>query len=369
MLLKPGKYFMRGNDAAAEGALLAGCRFYSGYPITPSTELMEKMSQRMPEVGGTFIQMEDELSGIAAAIGASWAGKKAMTATSGPGISLMQENIGFAIMTETPLVIVDSQRGGPSTGQPTVAAHGDVMSVHHGTHGDYETLALAPNSVQEFFESTIKAFNLSEMLRMPVFVMADAELSHIMETLTVPDDINIVDRKKHPEGVVIEKPFEPDEDLIPPFPVFGNNNMAHVTGLTHDERGYPDTISAESQERLVNRLIDKVHRHHDAVNDVEIINPDADIIVVAYGILSRAVYPLTSKVGLFRPKTLWPFPEKEFLEVAKDKKHILVIEMNAGQYVREVERYVDRDRVKFKGYLGGKIPTPHELNELIERWF
>ena len=263
----PGNYFMQGNEACAEAALAAGCRFYAGYPITPSTEIMELMARRLPELGGVFVQMEDEIASIAAAIGASWTGRKAMTATSGPGFSLMQENIGYAAMTETPVVIVDSQRGGPATGQPTMVAQGDVMQARFGAHGDYEIIVLAPGTPQEMFDLTLHAFNLSEEYRTPVIVLADAETSH-MRGKVVVEGLRIIDRKTFPEGHVAE-PFRADEALVPQFPVFGRKHRVHVTGLTHDTRGYPIGTDPAVHAALVNRITGKIANNREKIGQVK----------------------------------------------------------------------------------------------------
>ncbi len=356
-MLKPGRYFLSGNIAAAEAALLAGCRFYAGYPITPSSELMEHMAHRMEEEGGVFIQMEDELSAIAAAIGAAWTGKKSMTATSGPGFSLMQENIGYAAMTETPVVIIDVMRGGPSTGQPTVVAQGDVMQSRFGSHGDYETIVLAPNSVQELFDLTIRAFNLAAIFRNPVIVLSDAELAHMVEKIVVPEKIDIVNYN------------EVEIDLVPSFVPVGYGFHVAVTGLTHNFKGYPITNDVKVHRELVTRLVNKIRKHEEMISDAEIINPDAETIVVSYGISSRAVYPLlkNKNVGLFRPRTLWPFPESKFKNIVKDKR-IIVLEMNLRGYAMEVERvgrkYGARD-FETINIIGGEIPQPKHIEEVL----
>ncbi len=369
--IKPGRYFLSGNIASAEAAILAGCRFYAGYPITPSSDLMEHLARRFPQVGGTLVQMEDEIGSIAAAIGASWTGVKAMTATSGPGLSLMAENIGFAAMTETPLVIVDVMRGGPSTGQPTIASQGDVMQARWGSHGDYEIIALSPNSVQEYFDLTIKAFNLAEEYRVPVLVLSDAEIAHMVESMVVPEEVEVVNRKTYPEGERILRPFEAETDVgVPPFPVFGRGNKVHVTGLTHDERGYPDTVSPDTHARLVWRLVNKIRKNADKIADVEIINPDSDVLIVSYGIASRSVYAAvkSGRAGLFRPRVLWPFPERRFGEVAGGKQ-VVVVEMNTGQYFYEVERLALKygaEGVHLMPRLGGAHPRPSEVMEFLD---
>jgi len=368
-MLKPGRHFLNGNVVVAEAALKAGCKFYAGYPITPSSEVMEQLSTRMEEEGGVFIQMEDEIASISAIIGASWIGKKSMTATSGPGLSLMQENLGYAVMTETPIVIVDSQRGGPSTGQPTLAANGDIMQVRWGSHGDYKIIALAPNSIQETFDLTIEAFNLSEKYRVPVVLLIDAELSHMRESFIVREDIELIERKTHEQKEVSE-PFKPEKDLIPRFPEFGHGHNVHVTGLTHDEKGYPKTVDGEIQDILVRRLVNKIANNEAQISSNEIINPDAEKIIVAYGTLSRAVYPfLNDEIGLFRPKTIWPFPKTEFSKVVKGKE-IFVMEMNLGQYYCEVERYARRygcTDIHLYSYIKGGVPNLDDVKSALKK--
>ena len=343
-LLK-GAHFLNGDVACAEGAIAAGCRFFAGYPITPATEIAEHLSQRMPEIGGIYIQMEDEIGSMAAIIGASYTGLKAMTATSGPGFSLMQENIGLAVMTEAPCVIVDVMRGGPSTGQPTLPGQQDVMQAKWGSHGDYEIIALAPSSVQEMFDLTVEAFNLSETYRVPTILLADEIVAHMWEKVVIQstEKMKIVNRKK--PNVTPEKymPFMPDDDLVPPMACFGEGFSFHASGLTHDEHGYPQTQSSEVQQRLVKRLCDKIRKNADKIIRVEeVMLEDADVVVVAYGIVARAALSAVRKAraegikaGLLRLITLWPFPEKHVGKIAKKAKAIVVAEMNCGQLVRE----------------------------------
>jgi len=372
-----GAHFMSGDIACAEGALCAGCRFFAGYPITPATEIAEHLSERMPDFGGIYIQMEDEIASIAAVIGASYAGLKAMTATSGPGFSLMQENIGLAVMTETPCVIVDVMRGGPSTGQPTLPGQQDVMQVKWGSHGDYSIIALAPSSVQEMFDLAIEAFNLSETYRVPAFVMADEIVAHMWEKVVIPhaSKIKIVSREKPHIAPDKYKPFAPDGSLIPPMACFGEGYRFHATGLTHDERGYPKTQDSEVQSRLVRRLCEKISKNADRIIKVEgIMLGDADVVVVAYGIVARAALSAVRKArefgikaGLLRLVTLWPFAEKHVAEVAKQAKSIVVPEMNCGQIVREVERAAKKTPVAFLSKLGEDPHTPQEILELMRR--
>jgi len=372
-----GAHFLNGDIACAEGAIAAGCRFFAGYPITPATEIAEHLSQRMPEFGGIYIQMEDEIASMAAVIGASYSGLKAMTATSGPGFSLMQENIGLACMTEAPCVIVDVMRGGPSTGQPTMPGQQDVMQAKWGSHGDYGIIALTPSSVQEMFDLTVEAFNLSETYRVPTLLMGDEIVGHMWEKVVIPppDKIGIVNRKK--PSVPREKylPFKPDENLVPPMACFGEGFRFHATGLTHDEHGYPRTSSSEVQSQLVHRLVDKVQKNADDIIRVEeVMLEDADVVVVAYGIVARAALSAIRrarekgiKAGLLRLITLWPFPEKQVAKVAESAKAIVVPEMNCGQMVREVERAAKETPVAFFSKLGEDPPTPMEILEVIRR--
>jgi len=376
-LILEGSHFMNGDVACAEGAIAAGCRFFAGYPITPATEIAEHLAQRMPEVGGIYVQMEDEIASIAAVIGASYAGLKAMTATSGPGFSLMQENIGLAVMTEAPCVIVDVMRGGPSTGQPTLPGQQDVMQAKWGSHGDYEIIALAPSSVQEMFDLTIEAFNLSETYRVPAILLADEVVGHMWEKVVIPpaEKIKIVNRKKANVPPEAYAPFMPDNDLVPPMACFGEGYSFHATGLTHDEHGYPQTSSSEAQQKLVQRLCDKIRKNADKIIRVEeVMLDDADVVVVAYGIVARAALSAVRKArekgikaGLLRPITLWPFPEKHVAKIAKQAKAIVVPEMNCGQLVREVERAAKETPVAFLSKLGEEPHTPMEIFEVIRR--
>ena len=372
-----GQHFMSGNDACAEGAIAAGCRFFAGYPITPASELAERMARRLPQVGGVYIQMEDELASMAAILGASYAGVKSMTATSGPGFSLMMENIGLAVMTEAPCVIVDVMRGGPSTGQPTKPGQQDVMQAKWGSHGDYEIIALAPSSVQEMFDFTIEAFNLSETYRVPTFVLGDAIIAHMRERVTIPsaDDIKIVNRKKPKNPPSEYAPFKPDDDLVPPMASFGEGYRFYATGLTHDERGYPQTDSALVQQKLVQRLCDKIRRNAEKIVKVEeLLLEDAEVIVVAYGIVFRSALSAVRmarsqgiKAGLLRLVTLWPFPDKQVSDIAQKAKALVVPEMNYGQLVREVERAAKGTPVVFLPKLGEEPHKPMEILEALRR--
>ncbi|MEM2420091.1 MAG: 2-oxoacid:acceptor oxidoreductase subunit alpha [Candidatus Bathyarchaeia archaeon] len=372
-----GVHFMSGDVACAEGAIAAGCRFFAGYPITPATEIAEHIAARMPKVGGIYIQMEDEIASIAAVIGASYAGLKAMTATSGPGFSLMQENIGLAVMTEAPCVIVDVMRGGPSTGQPTLPGQQDVMQAKWGSHGDYEIIALSPSSVQEMFDLTIEAFNLAEMYRVPTLLMADEVVAHMWEKVVIPpaEEIKIVNRKKPNTPPGNYAPFMPDNDLVPPMACFGEGYRFHATGLTHDEHGYPRTQDSDVQMRLVKRLCDKIRKNADKIVRVEeVMIDDAEVVVVAYGIVARAALSAVKKAreqgikaGLVRLITLWPFPEKHVARAAEKAKAIIVPEMNCGQMVREVERAAKTTPAYHLPKLGEEPHTPLEILEAIRR--
>jgi len=375
--LLTGAYFMNGDIACAEGAIAAGCRFFAGYPITPATEIAEHLSERMPEFGGIYIQMEDEIASIAAVIGASYAGLKAMTATSGPGFSLMQENIGLAVMTETPCVIVDIMRGGPSTGQPTLPGQQDVMQAKWGSHGDYGIIALAPSSVQEMFDLTVEAFALSEIYRLPVLLMGDEVVGHMWEKVVIPPaaQIKIVNRKKPHQTPDKYAPFMPDDDLVPPMACFGEGYHFHATGLTHNEQGLPKTQSSEVQSKLVRRLCDKINMNADKIiRYEEVLLGDADVVVVAYGIVARAALSAVRKAreagikaGLLRLVTLWPFPESRVARATEHAKAVVVPEMNCGQMVREVERVAKTVPVSSLSKLGEDPHTPKEILEVIKR--
>jgi len=338
--------FTMGDIACAEGALSAGCKYFGGYPITPATEIAEWMSIRMPQIGGAYVQYEDEIAAITSVIGASWTGVKSMTATSGPGVSLMLEAVGLAVMTETPLVLVNIMRGGPSTGQPTRGQQGDIMQAKWGSHGDYQIIALTPASVQEMFDQTIQAFNLSEKYRTPVFVLADETVGHMRERLVIPDEKDLkIDYRKtptvDPEDYL---PFKADDDLVPPMAVFGSKYQFYATGLTHDERGYPSD-KENVQIELVNRLQNKILHNADKIIDVERIElDDAKIGVIAYGTPSRSAKKAIKdarkegiKAGLLRLKTVWPFPEKQVAQLASEVDHIIVAEQHLGQVYHMVK--------------------------------
>jgi 2-oxoglutarate ferredoxin oxidoreductase subunit alpha len=343
-----GSHYLDGDKACAEGAIAAGCRFVAGYPITPSTEVAERIAERFPFVGGFFIQMEDEIASMAAILGASWTGKKSLTVTSGPGFSLMMENIGLGTMLETPCVLVNVQRGGPSTGLPTLPGQADIMQARWGSHGDYEIIAVCPNSPQECFDLTITAFNLAERYRVPVFVMMDECVGHMTEKVVIPhaEDIEIVNRKFTENKPGEYMPYAYGEDLIPEMVKAGDGYFFHVTGLTHDEKGYP-VMNWETQEKCVHHLLDKINTHADEIILLEEENiKNAEIIVISYGITSRvalrgiqiAEEKGIKNIGRIRLKTIWPFPEKHIRALASQVKAFVVPEMNYGQLVLEVER-------------------------------
>jgi len=329
------------------------------------------MSRRLPEVGGVYLQMEDEIASMAAVIGASYGGVKSMTATSGPGFSLMQENIGLAAMTETPCVVVDVMRAGPSTGQPTKTSQQDVMQAKWGSHGDYEVIALAPSSVQEMFDLTVEAFNLSETYRCPAFVMTDEIVGHLMERLAIPspDRIPVVHRKQPTTAPPDYLPFRSGKDLVPEMATFGAGYRFYATGLTHDETGHPQTDSPEEHTKLVQRLCDKIRKNTDKITKVErVFLDDADVCIIAYGSVARSALSAVVegrekgiRIGLLRLVTLWPFPDEVVEQVGEEVKRILVPEMNYGQLVREVERCAGRHKVTFLPKLGDALHTPHEI--------
>lgn len=357
---------MQGNEACAEGALAAGCTFFAGYPITPSTEVAEHMAARMPKTGGCFIQMEDEIASMAAIIGGAWTGARSMSATSGPGFSLMMENIGYAVMSETPCVLVCVQRGGPSTGQPTMAAQGDMMQARYGSHGDYSIIALAPSTVQECFELTATAFNLADRFRCPVFVMADEAIGHMRERIVIPDQVPIIRAKPLGEGRL---PFDPDEDMIPGFAPFGTGRKVSVTGLTHNEKGYPDSTSQVRHDQLVKRLINKIEFSRHDIADYEIVNADAEYVFVCYGAPVRTVQEVVDRAcvpdtGYLQLRIVWPFPEG-LLNRFPNVKAFIVPEMNLGMISREIERHVCVP-VFSAGKIGGELHTPDELIAIVE---
>lgn len=366
-------HFWQGNEACAEAAIVAGCRFFAGYPITPASEIAEHLAKKLPKIGGIAIQMEDELASIGAVVGASWAGAKPMTATSGPGFSLMQETIGYAFMTETPCVIVDVQRLGPSTGQATKCGQGDVMQARWGTHGDYSAIALSPNSAQEMFELTIKAFNLAEKYRTPVILLADEEIAHMREQVTIPSlaDIEIVNRRKPKPG---ETAFFGLEE-VPPMPAVGEGYNVAVTGSTHNEYGIRFTADPNVHKRLVERLNSKIQNHADELAEAETHNiDDCQIGIISFGCTSRAIYEAVENaeakgvtVGYARLKTIWPFPEKIVKKLAKTAEKIIVPEMNLKQLYYEVQRVTNgsSEIIALNKIGGGELITPEELTAKI----
>ena len=362
---------MDGDHACCEGALAAGCRFVAGYPITPSTEVVERFSQRIPLVGGVFIQMEDELASSIALQGAVWAGKKAMTVTSGPGFSLMMEHIGLAAMTECPCVFVNVQRGGPSTGLPTLPGQADMMQARWGSHGDYEIIALSPDSPQECFDFMIDAFNLSEEYRVPVMFMMDECVGHMMERVVIPtaDKIEVTERKwtKKKPGEYL--PFEPEFGDIPGMVKAGDGYRIHVTGLTHDYKGYP-VMNADCQEQLVHRLVDKINKKEPQIRKVEFIDvDDADVVVISYGITSRVAFEGIKlarqqgiKVGMLRLVVVWPFPEPVIRDLTAKGKALVMAEMNYGQIYYEVDRCAQgKVPVILAGHGGGTVHNAEDI--------
>ncbi len=378
-ILITGEHYITGDVACAEGALAAGCRFFGGYPITPATEIAEHMSERLPGVGGTFIQMEDEIAAISSVLGASWAGVKSMTATSGPGFSLMMENIGLGICTETPCVVVDVQRGGPSTGLPTQGAQADMMQARWGSHGDYEIIALAPSSPQDMFYQTITAFNLSETYRLPVLIMSDEMIGHMSEKVIIPRSKDITIRSRpRPKGRKDRfKLFEPGPNGVAPMPSAGEGFNVHVSGLTHDERGYP-ALTVEGQEEMMARLTNKILRNLDDIIQTEkYYLDDAEIVVVSYGVSARTsmaavdmARELGIKAGLLRLVTVWPFPADQIRKLAERVKGFVTVEINLGQIHLEVERAACGRAPSFLvGHPGGTIISPDRVLKILKEAF
>ncbi|NIM94261.1 MAG: 2-oxoacid:acceptor oxidoreductase subunit alpha [Anaerolineales bacterium] len=371
-----GKHFMHGDHACAEGAIAAGCRFFAGYPITPSTEIAEKLARRLPELQGVFIQMEDELGSIAAVLGASAAGARAMTATSGPGFSLMMENLGLAVMMELPCVLVNVQRGSPSTGLPTLPGQSDIMQAKWGSHGDYGIVAYSPWSPQETFELTIHAFNVAERYRLPVILLTDEVVGHMVERVIIPpaDQIALWERKR-PSTPPSEnfKPFEvTDDDLVPPIAHAGEGYRIHYTGLTHDEQGYP-AMSADAHQSLVTRLVDKVKRNEDELIRTEDAFMDgARIIVISFGSTARSARRAAKDArsmgipaGFLRMVSIWPFPEEHIRKLAEHADAFIVAEMNLGQMVKEVERVVHQPVIGVH-HAGGVMIPPDPILDVIK---
>ncbi len=366
-----GHYYFSGNEAVAEGAIAAGCRYYAGYPITPSSDIMERISVRFKDLHGVFMQMEDEIASICSVIGAVWAGAKAMTATSGPGFSLMQEGIGYAALTETPLVIVDIQRAGPGTGQATRVASGDLMQARWGSHGDYYIIALSPWSVQEMYDQTIHAFNLAEQYRVPVFIMGEEAIGHLRERIEVKATLTVFNRKKR-KGA---PPFGTNQDDgIPPMPSFGDGEKLLVTGSTHNETGIRKTDDPDVHSRLVNRINKKILNNRDKIIQTESHHlKDAEVIVVSYGFTARsalfAVEQLREegkKVGLVRLKTIWPFADEIIHDIGRRVKTIFVPEMNRGQIIGEVMKYAPCEVIPYN-QTNGEIIHPHRIINEVRR--
>ncbi|MGB3342000.1 MAG: 2-oxoacid:acceptor oxidoreductase subunit alpha [bacterium] len=363
-----------GNEACAEAAIVAGMRFFGGYPITPSSEIAEVLARRLPQVGGVFVQMEDELASMAAIIGASLAGVKSMTATSGPGFSLMQENIGYASMTEVPCVIVNVQRGGPSTGLPTLPAQADVMQARWGTHGDHPIITVAPSTVGETYDWTIKAFNLSEQYRVPVIILLDEIIGHINEKMIVPDPktVTILDRQRSTEAPDTYLPYQQTDSDIPLFADFGTGYRYNVTGLSHDETGFP-TNDPQKIKELYCRLNRKIDRYRKQIIEYKTeYLEDAEICIVAFGSSARSAYRAVRiarqqgiKAGMFQLFVLWPFPYDVLAELATQVKKFIVPEMNLGQIAHEVSCATRGDVIKVNRVDGGLI-TPGEILERIK---
>jgi 2-oxoglutarate ferredoxin oxidoreductase subunit alpha len=355
-----------GNHACALGAVAAGCRFFAGYPITPSSEIAERLSRRLPEVGGVFVQMEDEIGSMAAVIGASMGGVKAMTATSGPGFSLKQENLGYAAGAEIPCVIVNVMRGGPSTGMPTRPSQADVMQARWGSHGDYPIIVLAPASVAEIYSETNRAFELAEKCRSPVVLLYDQVIAQLSETVALNGAANNIERTWASGPCADFKPYGGDD--IPAMAKPGDGYRVHTTGLTHSESGFP-TQNPEAVTRNLSRLLTKLDRHRDLIDSWETVaSDDADVVIVAIGISARAARRAVEmcrgqglKVGLFRPITLWPFPEEALREAAAGTRAVLVPEMNNGQLRLEVERVLSDLPVEGLHLFSGEAITPSDI--------
>ena len=367
---------VQGNEACVRGAIRAGCRFFAGYPITPATEIAEVMSRELPRHRGIFVQMEDEIASLSAVIGASWGGFKACTATSGPGFSLMQEAIGYAAETETPCVIIDVMRGGPSTGQPTKSAQQDVMQAKYGSHGDYEIIALCPSSVQEAFDLTVKAFNLSERFRVPVILLTDEIVGHTREKLRIPAAVEVTHRQRPAAARENFKPYRPlPSGLLDGMPAFGQGYNLLVDGQLHDEAGNRAGHDPEISRRLMERLCRKITDHAEELADVErFFTEDATCLVIAYGSVARPALAAVKmarqaglKAGLLKLRVIWPFPDQVVRTAARAVEKIIVPEMNIGKMVREVERLTGADQaIASLPKLGGNLHTPDEILAAIK---
>lgn len=369
------KTFASGNMAIAEGAITAGLKFFAGYPITPSSEILEYLADRLPSLGGVVVQFEDEIASIMAAIGASWAGAKSMTATSGPGFSLMAEALGLAVITETPIVIVNVMRAGPSTGVPTKTSQSDVFQARWASHGDYIIPVFAPWSVQEAYDLTVKAFNVAEKLRTPVVLLSDAIIAHTWEPLTIyePGEIEVVNRKM-PSKVTKVLPYMPDADLVPSMPIFGQGFKSLVESLVHDERGFYAPTN-EAYRALVRRLVLKVTKNIDYIFEVEAMHlDDAEVAVVSYGSTARSAYIAVRelrkrgiKAGFMRLKTLWPIDSDKLVSLCKAGK-IFVVENNIGKVYMDIDRVFKDREVYSVPVLSLELPTPKEVLEGVESW-
>lgn len=373
-------FLMQGNEACAAGALAAGVTFFAGYPITPATEIAEIMSRDLPIAGGKFVQLEDELACMGAVVGASINGGKAMTATSGPGFTLIQENLGYATMTEIPCVVACVQRGGPSTGLPTLPSQADVMQAKWGTHGDHPVIAFSPSSVRETFDLTIECFNYAEKYRMPVILLTDAAIGHMREKMIMPnqDEINILTRKRPTVPNDEFKPYLPDEDGVPPMADFGTGYRYYITGCVHDEEGSPNMTNPDIARNLLTRLQDKIEKNRDDIVKFESIDTeDAEIIVLAYGCVARsgkgAVKEARSKgikAGFFRPITIWPSPGPELVNAIPNAKVVIVPEMNSGQYAGEISKILHdfghKAKVISMAEQGSVLIHPNKILQKIE---
>ncbi len=364
---------IQGNEACAYGALVAGCRFYAGYPITPSTSVAETLARELPKVAGYFVQMEDEIASMAAVLGASVGGVKSMTATSGPGFSLMQEHIGYAAMAEIPCVVVNVQRLGPSTGQPTSPSQGDVMQARWGTHGDHPIIVLSPTSVRECFDLTVKAFNLSERYRTPVIVLTDEVIGQMREKVILPavDDIEVIDRQHPHEPPEWYFPYAETPSDVPPMASFGQGFRYHITGLFHDRAGFP-TQRLDEINPWITRVFRKVDRNLDDIVLTEGEGlEDARTVVIAYGCTARSAQQAIHlsrrhNVGVLILKTIWPFPEEQVLEATRGARRVIVPEMNLGQLALEIERVVGRNKVLRVNRADGEMITPDQIVKAIE---